>query len=136
MASKKGSLNSQSMVNLLRSYAENSSIHGECCKTLKSWNPRNPNPRNPVPAEEFPLHKGDMVNLGDLGPDVGGNLCQQHLHRLEGREDDHELEDDFKAGDEVGLSLGDDLQGWPEHAGGQGGLGEGYSSVGSKKDKT
>ena len=91
-------MNSQSMVNLLRSYAENSSIHGECCKTLKSWNPRNPNPRNPVPAEEFPLHKGDMVNLGDLGPDVGGNLCQEHLHRLEGREDDHELEDDFEAG--------------------------------------
>ena len=95
MASKKGSLNSQSMVNLLRSYAENSSIHGECCKTLKSWKK---SPRNPVPAEEFPLHKGDMVNLGDLGPDVGGNLCQEHLHRLEGREDDHELEDDFKAG--------------------------------------
>ena len=77
-----------------------------------------------------------MVNLGDLGSDVGGNICQEHLRRLEGREDDHELEDDFKAGDEVGLSLGDDLQGWPEHAGGQGGLGEGYSSVGSKKDKT
>ena len=96
MASKKGSLNSQSMVNLLRSYAENSSIHGESCKTLKSWNK---SLRNPIPAEEFPLHKGDMVNLGDLGPDVGGNLCQEHLHRLEGREDDHELEDDFKAGD-------------------------------------
>ena len=101
MTSKKGSLNSQSIVNLLRSYAENSSIHGECCSVVKLFSFRIILPllRNPVPAEEFPLHKGDMVNLGDLGPDVGGNLCQQHLHRLEGREDDHELEDNFKAGD-------------------------------------
>ena len=116
MASKKGSLNSQSMVNLLRSMQK---IPPFMVSVVKLWSLG----KNP-PGIQYLLKNSHFTRViwflvilvlmsaaifvKNIFTDWKGDL-----------EDDHDLEDDFKAVDWVGLPLGDDLQGRAEHAGGQ-----------------
>ena len=93
MAGKKGSLNPQSLLTLLKCYAENSSIHGRSHRIDNFLYKDLSLSRNSVPAQKISCHSSYLVDLGDPRPNSGGHLRQQRLHRLAGRAHHHKPEE-------------------------------------------
>ena len=71
-----------------------------------------------------------MVDPGGPRHHWRHHLRLERVHRLAGGAHHHQLEDHLQAGEPAGLSLGDDMQGWPELASCEGGAGKGGTEVG------